>query len=311
MDTLLSMKVFALVAEGGSFARAARQLGISAAMASKHVAHLERRLGARLLNRSSRHVSLTEAGTVYFEQCREALDALEHAEALLQSGGAEPRGMLKVAAPVWCANPRFAAMLARYRERYPQVALDLRLSNHRVDLAQEGFDLALRATRQGLAPSLVARPLCRLRMILVAAPAYLARHAPIRAPADLARHAAVLPSYIDHPQEIALERGGQRATVRVQVAMKSDDSTLSHQSILAGMGPGYLPEWLVAADLADGRLARLLPDHETDAATLYAVYTSRKYLAPKVRTFIDFFSAAFGQRKGAPGAPSPHRRSNA
>lgn len=289
------MKTFRLIAEGGSFVRAAEQLGLSPAMASKHLAHLEKSLRARLLNRTSRHVSLTEAGQVYYEQCCEALDLLENAEATLQDSHAEPRGLLKITAPVWCGNARFAAMLADYRARYPNVTLDLRLSNYKVDLVEEGFDLALRASTQDNTASLIVRPLCRVSFILVAAPGYLARHGAIATLAELGTHAAVLPSYIKNPQEIVLVDGTTKTAVRLPLAIKTDDSTLAHQSILAGIGPGYLPEWLVADDVASGRLIRLLPRYQATAVTLYAAYTSRKFLTPKVRTFIDFFSAAFSE----------------
>jgi len=287
------MKVFRLVVEAGSFARAAAQMGISPAMASKHLAHLERSLGARLLNRTSRHVSPTEAGQVYFEQCCEALDLLDTAEATLQDSHAEPRGQLKITAPVWCANRRFAGMLACYRERYPRVAIDLRLSNYKVDLAEEGFDLALRAATQN-APSLIARPLCEVPFALVASRDYAARHR-IDTPAELADRPAVLPAYIRRPEEIRLHGPQGPATLRMPVALKTDDSSLARHSLLAGIGPGYLPEWLIADDLASGALVRLLPAYRPPSVTLYAAYTSRKFLTPKVRTFIDFFSAAFGQ----------------
>ncbi|MPS25731.1 LysR family transcriptional regulator [Pigmentiphaga sp.] len=294
MDTLVSMKVFRLVVEAGSFARAAGQLGISPAMASKHLAHLERSLGARLLNRTSRHVSPTEAGQVYFEQCCEALDLLDNAEATLQDSHAEPRGQLKVTAPVWCANGRFAGMLACYRERYPRVAIDLRLSNYKVDLAEEGFDLALRATAAQNAPSLIVRPLCEVRFVLTASRDYVDRHGPFESPAQLADHPAVLPAYVKRPEEIPLQGPAGPATLRLPTALKTDDSSLARHSLLAGIGPGYLPEWLIADDLASGALVRLLPQYRPPAVTLYAAYTSRKFMAPKVRTFIDFFSEAFG-----------------
>ena len=288
------MKVFRLVVEAGSFARAAGQLGLSPAMASKHLAHLERSLGARLLNRTSRHVSPTEAGQVYFEQCCEALDLLDSAEATLQDSHAEPRGQLKITAPVWCANGRFAGMLACYRERYPRVVIDLRLSNRKVDLAEDGFDLALRATASRNAPSLIVRPLCEVRFVLAASREYVDRHGPFPSPTDLADRPAVLPAYIKRPEEIPLQGAGGPATLRLPAAMKTDDSSLARHSLLAGIGPGYLPEWLIAGDLASGALVRLLPQYRPPAVTLYAAYTSRKFLAPKVRTFIDFFSEAFG-----------------
>ena len=286
MDTLLSMRVFRQVAEGGSFADAARRMGLSAAMASKHVAHLERHLGSRLLNRSSRHVSLTEAGAVYLDHCADALDRLDEAESTLGRSGAEPSGVLKITAPVWCANARFAAMLARYRQRYPRVVMDLRLTNHKIDLAEGGFDVALRATNQDLAD---------LPEIICASPDYLARHAPITTPSDLAAHDSVLPSYLPSAQRMTLAGPEGTTTVQLKAAMKSDDSTLTHQSILAGIGIGYLPEWQIADDLATGALQRVLPAYSAVSVTLYAAYTSRKFLSPKVRTFIDFFSEAFGR----------------
>lgn len=294
MDTLVSMKVFRLVVEAGSFARAAGQLGISPAMASKHLAHLERSLGARLLNRTSRHVSPTEAGQVYFEQCCEALDLLDNAEATLQDSHAEPRGQLKITAPVWCANGRFAGMLACYRERYPRVVIDLRLSNYKVDLAEEGFDLALRATAAQNAPSLIVRPLCEVRFVLVASRDYVDRHGPFESPAQLADRPAILPAYIKRAEEIPLQGPAGPATLRVPTALKTDDSSLARHSLLAGIGPGYLPEWLIADDLGSGALVHLLPQYRPPSVTLYAAYTSRKFMAPKVRTFIDFFSEAFG-----------------
>lgn len=294
MDTLVSMKVFRLVVEAGSFTRAADQMGMSPAMASKHLAHLERSLGARLLNRTSRHVSPTEAGQVYFEQCCEALDLLDSAEATLQDSHAEPRGLLKITAPVWCANSRFAGMLAGYRERYPRVVIDLRLSNYKVDLAAEGFDLALRATASQNAPSLIVRPLCEVRFALAASRGYVDRYGPFQSPDRLADRPAILPAYIKRSEEIPLQGPAGTTTLRVPVALKTDDSSLARYSLLAGIGPGYLPEWLIADDLDSGVLVRLLPQYRPPSVTLYAAYTSRKFMAPKVRTFIDFFSEAFG-----------------
>ncbi len=158
MDTLISMRVFRAVVELESFVRAAERLELSPAMASKHVMHLERQLGARLLNRSSRHLSLTESGRVYFDQCREMLDSLDEVAATLGRTAVVPRGMLKLSAPVWFANPIFTRALAAYRERCPEVAFDIDLSGRAVNLVEEGFDLALRVG-QAPAASLIARPL--------------------------------------------------------------------------------------------------------------------------------------------------------
>jgi len=290
MDTLQSLRVFREVIDNGSFVAAAHRLGLSTAMASKHVAHLERQLGARLLNRTSRHLSLTEAGEVYLEQCREALDSLQAGEAAIGLRQEAPRGVLKVTAPVWCANRRFAEVLAAYRAQQPEVVVDIRLENRRVDLVEEGYDLALRVTRDP-GPSLIVRPLCTLQFHLVAAPALFKREGRPRSPADAERLSAILPTYVNL-EGLELTGPNGKARVRLTAAMKSDDTNLAYHAVHAGLGMAFLPDWLVGEDLKRGDLKRVLPGHETPRATLYAAYTSRKYLTAKVRSFIDFFSAA-------------------
>ena len=292
MDTLLSLRVFREVVDSGSFVAAASRLNLSTAMASKHVAHLERQLGARLLNRTSRHLSLTEAGSAYLEQCREALDSLQAGEAALGLSREAPRGVLKVTAPVWFANRRFAEVLAGYKRQHPEVMIDIRLENRRVDLAGEGYDLALRVTSDP-APALIVRPLCTLQFHLVATPAFLKRARRPRSPADAAALGAILPTYVSLD---ALELAGPagREKVRLTATMKSDDTTLSYHAVHAGIGMACLPDWLVADDLRCGTLKRVLPAYAVPAFTLYAAYTSRKYMTAKVRSFIDFLGAALG-----------------
>jgi DNA-binding transcriptional LysR family regulator len=294
MDTLTSLQVFREVAEGGSFVGAAERLGLSTAMASKHVAHLERRLGARLLNRSSRRLSLTEAGAAYLARCREALDLLRAGEAVVACGAEAPQGVLKVTAPVWCATRRFADLLAAYRDRYPQVVPDLRLENRRVDLVEEGYDLALRVTAGEPSPALIVRPLGGVRFHWVASPACLARAGPLETPADLATVGAVLPTYVNLETMTLHGPGGATASPRLAAAMKSDDTTLSHHAVRAGIGAAFLPEWLVGDDLDRGTLRAVLPGWTAPPMTLYAAYTSRKYLTAKVRTFIDFLGESLG-----------------
>lgn len=285
LDQLTSLKVFCEVVEAHGFSAAADRLSMSAPMVSKHVAQLERSLGARLLHRTSRRMSLTEAGTVYFEQCKVALDTLQGAEASIGHSTQTPRGQLKLSAPVWCANRRFAEILRAYRDRYPEVVVDIRLENRKVDLAAEGFDLALRATRE---PSthLIARPLCPVPFLLVASPACLKRHGTPQGPEDLARLGLIAPSYLNI-EGMEIQGPGGKARVRSTVVMKSDDTTLSYHAVHAGLGFAYLPEWLVADDVASGRLVHMLPNHSAPCPTLFAVYTSRQYLLPKLRSFID------------------------
>ncbi len=309
MDTLISMRVFRHVAEGGSFSAAAARMGLSAAMTSKHVAHLERHLHTRLLNRSSRHVSLTEAGAVYFERCREALDTLDGAAAALSEGHGEPQGVLKLTAPVWCATGYFARLLAAYRERHPLVVLDLHLSNQKVDLADGGFDLALRVTNEP-APNLIVRPICAIRFQAVATPelvrAHRRRHGghpgSPATPGELTNLDAIIASYLPPSSTLEVNGPGGNMKLRVNTVMKSDNTNLTHECVLAGLGAALLPEWLVQGDLADGRLVPVLPHSEPIGVTLQAAYTSRMYLTPKVRSFIDYLAEVL-----APGQPAAGR----
>ncbi|MDM0011943.1 LysR family transcriptional regulator [Variovorax sp. J22P168] len=295
MDRLTSLRVFREVVESGSFVAAAERLGISAPMVSKHVAQLEKSLGARLLHRSSRHLSLTEAGQAWHEQSRRALDLLDAAESAIGQTHDTPRGQLKVSAPVWCATPRFAAVLAGYRERCPEVVVDMHLENRKVDLAADGYDLALRATQEP-SPALIARPLCKLQFHLVAAPACIARAGMPALPADLARLDAIVPSYVSIEGLALRGSNGRQAALKLQPVMRSDDTNLTLHAVRAGIGMSFLPEWLVDEDLASGRLLRLVPDYAAPPVTLFAVYTSRHYMAPKLRSFIDFL----GERLRAP-----------
>lgn len=290
LDQYVGLQVFCEVVEAGSFSAAASRLSMSAPMVSKHVAQLEHTLGARLLHRTSRRQSLTEAGTVYYEQCRAALDTLQAAQAIIGQGTQVPRGQLKISAPVWCANRRFAELLNAYREQCPEVTIDIRLENRKVDLVADGFDLALRATRE-LSPVLIARPLCAVPFRFVASPAFVERHGMPQSPEDLARLGLIAPSYVNL-DGLELFGPGGKARFSAGAVMRSDDTTLSYHAVHAGMGYAYLPEWLVADDLASGRLVRLLPGHSSDVPTLFAVYTSRQYMLPKLRSFIDFLGSA-------------------
>ena len=289
MDQLTSMQVFQAVVDSGSFAHAGERLGISAPMVSKHVAQLEKRLGARLLNRSSRHQSLTEAGQRWYTQSSLALEMLDAAAQELGQHSDAPRGQLKISAPVWCATPRMAHILAGYRARYPEVLVDIHLDNHKVDLATGGYDMALRAAKEP-AGHLIARPLCEVPFYLVATPAYLQRAGTPQQPPDLARHAAVVPSYVATGQMQLSQANGRSAPLHLVPALLSDDSNLSLHAVRAGMGIGMLPAWLVDADVQSGALVQVLPQWKVLTVTLYAIYTSRRYLAPKVRSFIDWLS---------------------
>jgi DNA-binding transcriptional LysR family regulator len=289
MDTLVGMKVFCLVAEMKSFAAAADRLAMSPAMASKHVMQLERRLSARLLNRTSRRVSLTETGALYFEQARQMLDSLDEIEAVVSKATVVPRGMLKLSAPVWLANPAFVSLLAEYRRRYPEVQLDFDLSGRLVNLVEEGFDLALRMTG-ALDEGLIARPLAKVGFHMVAAPAYLDRRGRPKTLQDLQGHALL--KYALIPGNTFPFKGADgEQTVAFDVVLQSENETLLHLAAVEGLGIAFLPKSLIAEDVARKRLELLAPGLLPFEGQLFAVYPSRKYLSAKVRTFIDFIAA--------------------
>ena len=290
MDTLLSIKVFCEVVRVGSFVAAARNLSISTPMASKHVKHLEAQLCARLLHRTSRKLGLTEAGQLYYDKCAYAIEVLAQAEASLGDRIDEPRGVLRVTAPVWFANERIARLLVDYRQAYPKVILDLYLDNRKVELVEAGMDLAIRVTKEP-EPHLIVRRIGTIRLVLVASPAYINRHGLPRSPQDLERYGAILPNYLERSDYDVTGPEGP-ATFRFQAMMKLNDTTLCRQVVRTGLGVAMLPEWLVEDDLASGDLLRLLPDYEGVPLDMYASYISRQYQTGKVRSFIDFFSAA-------------------
>jgi DNA-binding transcriptional LysR family regulator len=292
MDTLKSLRVFCAVAELKSFTLAAERLGVSPAMASKHIIHLESRLGARLFNRTSRRVSVTETGTLYFNQVRQVLDGLDEVEAAVSNVTVTPRGTLKLSAPVWMANSTVARMLADYHQRYPEVCLDMDFSGRIVNLVDEGFDLALRATAPGkLDPGLIARPLTHIVFHLVGSPAYLARTGRATKPADLNGHSLLLYSVMNANGSLIIDGPQGQETLKFQPVMRSENETMLHMAVLEGMGLAFLPALMIQPDIVAGRLERVLPDTLNYGSTLYAVYSSRKYLSAKVRTFIDFLSS--------------------
>jgi DNA-binding transcriptional LysR family regulator len=292
MDTLTSLRVFCTVAELKSFTAAASRLGLSTAMASKHVTHLESRLGTRLLNRTSRRVRLTEAGGLYFNQVKSTLDGLDEVEAAISNVAVVPRGTLRFSAPVWAASDWFTRMLAEYHQRYPDVCLDIDLSGRIVNLVEEGFDLALRATRPGqLDPGLIARPLMEVPFQVVGSPAYLARTGRPRQFSELNGHALLMYSGMNSEGNIVVPGRSGEETVRFRPVMRSENEVMLRLAALEGMGLVFLPVWMTQADIANGALEVVMPGEVAFSITLHAVYLSRKYLSAKVHTFIEFLAS--------------------
>ncbi len=291
-DRFEEMRVFAAVVEAGGFTAAAARLGMSKAAVSRHVAELEERLGVRLLHRTTRRLSTTAEGELFHARCRELLDRLEEAEAELGSGSTTAQGVARVNVPLSFGLMHLAPLWPRLLERHPGLELDVSLSDRVVDLVDEGYDLAVRIG-QLPASSLVSRRLASTRLVACAAPGYLAAHGAPARPAELARHAVIGYSLFASGDTWSFSGPAGEETVKVQPRMRTNNGDTCRAAALAGQGIILQPSFMVGADLAEGRLVELMPGWRSIALGIYAVYPSRKFLAPKVRVIIDFLVEAF------------------
>jgi DNA-binding transcriptional LysR family regulator len=288
------MQVFRRVVEAGSFVTAARRMNLSPAMASKHVMHLEHHLGARLLNRTTRRLSLTEAGRGYYERCAQALADLEEAGDAIVAARSTPRGTLRVNSLLSFGMRHVAPMIADYTARHPQVVVELSLNDRLVDLVEDGYDLAIRgSTGEARPTSLIAREIAKLELVACATPGYLTRHGTPATPPDLANHNCLL--FLPQ-REWSFGRGVALERIAVSGNLVSDNLDALRSAALSGMGVAYLGTDIIGDDLREGRLQRVLPDIATPQLSVSAVYPSRRYLSAKVRSFIDFLVERFGGR---------------
>lgn len=287
MDTLDAMRVFVAVVERNGFSAAAQALDMSTAGVTRQVAALEKRLSTRLLHRTTRRVSPTSAGAAYYAQCVRLLAEFDALEASIGAQALEPSGMLRINAPVSWGIARLGPLLAGYRQRFPQVELDLALSDRLVDMVEEGYDVAIRITREP-SPALIARRLGQARITLCAAPSYLAARGTPRTPQDLEQHDCLGYSYWASGNQWPLQGPGGEARVTVNSILQANNGDVLREAAIAGMGVILQPDFLLEDALADGRLVRVLPEWDVPAIGIFAVYTSRSHLAPKVRSFIDY-----------------------
>ena len=301
-DTLTGIRVFCQVVEQKSFTAAARQLDISPGMASKHVTQLEKRLRVRLLNRTSRHVTLTEAGNEYHAKVALLVEEFDEIEAGISGETQSPRGTLRITAPVWFANPAFVRLLAHYQQKYPDVRLDLDLSGRVVNLTEEGFDLALRVARFP-GDNWIARPLGSVKFQFVAAPAYLSEAGTPRTLTELAQR-PMLHYPLAPIRDVSVTGPHGAESVTLSSAFQSTNESLLHLAALQGMGYALLPDQLVSEDIAAGRLVELLSDYPERRIPLLGIYPNRNFLASKVRTFLDFLADVDAGRIDSPKVPS-------
>ncbi|BCL74864.1 LysR family transcriptional regulator [Jeongeupia sp. HS-3] len=294
MDRFAAMQVFTAVVDAGSFVRAAERLAQSTTAVSRQLAELEAHLGVRLLQRTTRTMSLTEAGRLYYEQCVSLLAELLEAEAAVSHASRIASGVLRVNAPVSFAVRHLAPLLPQFRAQQPQVGIELTVNDRVVDLVDEGFDLALRISRQALASTLIARPLAPIHVAVCASPAYLARFGTPASPRDLGRHQCLGYSYTDRGMSWEFA-GTPPQNIEVNGFLRANNGDVLVEAAIAGAGIIAQPSFLVGDALRDGRLVRILATHPLPQYTAWAVYPSRRFLSAKVRSFVDFLGAAWGE----------------
>ncbi|HEY5322242.1 MAG TPA: LysR family transcriptional regulator [Caldimonas sp.] len=292
MDKFVEMQTFAAVVDSGSFVKASDSLAMSKAAVSRYVADLESRLGVRLLHRTTRRLSLTEEGQIFYARCKDLLSEIDEAEAEITSGNADASGLVRVNAPVTFGIRQLAPLWGRFRTRHPKVTLDVTLNDRVVDLVEEGFDLAIRiATLQD--STLVSRRISTTRLVLCASPPYLAHRGTPTHPGELASHSIIAYTYLGTKDEWHFDGPQGRVSVRTQPCFHTNNGDTRRAAALAHQGVVLQPAFLIGEDLAAGTLVELMPEFRAMELGIYAVYPTRKHLSPKVRVLIEFLADAF------------------
>jgi DNA-binding transcriptional LysR family regulator len=317
MKNLVGMAIFARVADAKSFSEAARRLGLSKSMVSKEVTKLEKSLGARLLNRTTRNLSLTEIGAAFYEHCARVVQEAEEAELLVGRLHREPRGLLKLTTPVAFGTLHIAPALPEFLAQYPDVSIDLTISDRFFDLAEEGFDLSIRIARE-LPPNVVARQLAPINRVVCATPKYFDKHGVPDTPTDLVNHNCLIYTHANPDSLWRFRAAGNGVVVPVRGNLTLNDDEALWQAVLGGLGISLLPTFIVGKDLQAGRLQAVLAQYVPSERNLHALYLPNRHLSAKVRVFIDFLLARFAAppywdrdwTAKAPGTPAAAPRAH-
>lgn len=289
------MQLFVEVVNSGSFTDAAKKIGLSRAQVSKTIMQLEQHLGTRLLNRTTRSISLTESGRFYFERSSALLDDVEEIEAVLSNESGEVRGQLTLSAPFSFGTLHLQDAIPAYLEKYPDVQISLSLVDRFIDVVAEGFDLVIRIAELEDS-SLVARRLAPCKRIFCAAPGYLEKQGTPQVPQDLAIHQCLVYSNELKPGTWRLSGPNGDEEIKVNGPVCADNGDILRAAAVAGFGVTLLPTFIVGADLRSGALRQVLPEFCPPEITIHAVFPSRRWLSPKVRSFVDFLTEYFGSQ---------------
>jgi DNA-binding transcriptional LysR family regulator len=297
MDRLLAMRVFTSVVESGSFSRAAEQLHLSATATSRHVAELEKHLGAQLLQRSTRRLHLTGVGADFYDRCRSILADVEEAEAQAATAESQPRGTLRISLPHSFGLRYIAPLVPEFCRRYPELQLELSFSDQKVDLVEEGIDMAVRITAE-LKTSLVARKLATAGFVCCASPTYLQLHGVPQHPDELRQHNCLTYSYAPTGNQWMFTHDGKNIDVQVKGTMRTNNGDMNRLAAINGLGIAVLPTFMVCDELRTGTLQPILGDYPIADKYVFAVYLPGARRAARIKAMTDYLWDALG--RGSP-----------
>ncbi|MCH9639829.1 MAG: LysR family transcriptional regulator [Betaproteobacteria bacterium] len=288
MDTLRAIKFFVRLADLGSFTLVANEKNLSKSIISKEISRLEATLSARLLQRSTRKIQLTEAGNIYLQHCREILIKLNDAEALVQDLQQKPHGILRINAPMALGITNLSTLFAEFMHAYPDIKLDIHLGDEPIDILDQGFDIGFRVTSQLSDSAYIGRALTDFSYRVCAAPAYLESHAPINNAQDLLDHNCFIYSYFRGRDIWPLGDG-----VKISGNLKVNSTPFMMEAIKSGLGIGFIPSFVCNESLKQGDVTEILAEINRPKLTLYAIYPARKFVAPKLTVCMDFIQQWF------------------
>lgn len=286
-DTLKRMAIFSHVVDAGGYSSAARQIGLAKSAISKHITELEMQLGVKLINRTTRQISLTEAGNLYYQACSRLVNEAADATRQISGLSGQLSGILRVSCPTSLGNEYIVPLITAFAEEYPDLKIELMVDDQTVNLIEEAVDVAIRI---GWPPdsSLIARKLTDSPRVICASPAYLHKHGTPTVTDDLVNHHWVIFTLLPTPYRQSLLKDGQTQTIGINGSFKTNNAGTLRSLILNGAGIGVLSEFMVADDIKNGRLIRLLSDYDAGAAGIYALYADRHFKLAKTRLFIEF-----------------------
>ena len=296
MDRWTEIELFVQVAETGSLSRAAEALDLSNAAASRHLSALEARLGARLVERNTRRLYLTDTGQEFFGRAKTILTNLKDAESAVNATALNPSGVLRITASLSFALHHVAPLIREYTQRYPNVTVHLEAANRYMDIIDNNTDIAIRTREVEPDSNITIRRLAETRRILTASPRYFAQHGVPETLDALQRHRLLIYTHANNPNELRFTRDGQTTTVTVKGVLDANDGQILRVAALDGLGILVQPSYIVYDDIVAGRLVPVLDDWDLPRLTINLAYPSRKHLSAKVRTFIDFMVQHFSEK---------------